>query len=137
VARSWQSTDATISSVRLTEESHVAADRAVQTELILSVTYTYEVDGRSYEGHRAALVDRSDLHDRDLRTLYGKLNFARMTGRTVPVVYDPHASALAYLDTNFDWSAVAVRSSLGVLALGWGLSLFAAMARRKGAASLL
>lgn len=137
VAGAWPTAEATISSVTLVEESRVRPDRRVETELVLSVVYAYEVDGQLYEGYRGALSDRAALHDRDLRTLYRKLNFARITGRIVPASYDPHEPALAYLDTGFDWKAAAAPFGLGLAAIGWGLSLIGAAARRKGAASLL
>lgn len=137
VAGTWPTAEATISSVSLAEEIRVRADRRVETELVLTVAYAYEVDGQLYEGYRGALSDRGALHDRDLRTLYRKLNFARITGRSVPVSYDPHQPALAYLDTGFDWKRAAAPFGLGLAAIGWGLSLIGAAARRKGAASLL
>lgn len=112
-ARNWPSAQAAIRSVSLSERSYMSAEGAAQ-ELALDVVYVYEVDGVVHEGRRASFADRAAPHDRRLRTLYSRLNFALVTGRAVEVAYDPRDPSVAVLDTGFEWRGVALDAGLGI-----------------------
>ncbi|MEO3387646.1 DUF3592 domain-containing protein [Mesorhizobium sp. CAU 1741] len=122
--RHWPTTDATVLSVSLHEERPFAATgNTVGAELVLGVSYQYSVGGATYDGVAASYSDRAAVDDRRLPTLYRRLDFARLTGRAVPVSYDPHAPASAYLARDFDWRPIAPRAGLAVIALVFGLAL--------------
>lgn len=129
-ARSWPVAEASIRSVSLSQRSYapVTGD-APATGLVLAVAYEYDVDGTVREGRRASFADRAGPHDRRLKTLYSRLNFALVTGRTVPVSYDPGDPGNAVLDTGFDWRQVAPAAGVGLAAFLLGLRL-ALSARR-------
>lgn len=128
-ARSWPEGQASIRSVSLSERSHVAGPRErLVTELVLTVAYEYEVGGVAREGRAASFADAGEPHDRRLRTLYSRLNFALVTGRSVPVFYDPDAPAGAVLDRSLDsrqmmidGGRAALVGLLGVMLLGSSL----------------
>jgi len=128
VARSWPEAQATIRSVSLSEHSHPAGDRPV-TKLVLAVAYDYEADGVAHEGRAASFADTGDPHDRRLRTLYSRLNFALVTGRSVPVFYDPHAPATAVLDRSLARRPAALDGGLAALGALCGLWLLVASLR--------
>lgn len=128
-ARHWPTTQARIVSVSLLEESHMDGGERPASQLVLSVIYEYEVAGTSYTGYRASLNDRSDVLDRRLRSIYGRLNFARVMQRTVPVAYDPHAPEQALLDREFDWNAAAWRGGIALGVAVFGVVLVVAAAR--------
>lgn len=114
-AQAWPLAQATIRSVSLSERSYMpAGGEGPARELVLDVAYTFEVDGIVHEGRRASFADRARPHDRRLRTLYSRLNFAFVTGRTVAVAYDPEEPANAVLDTGFGWRDVAIDGGLGL-----------------------
>lgn len=129
-ARSWPAAQASIRSVSLSERSHVTGpqDRLV-TELVLAVAYDYEVDGVPHEGRAASFADTGKPHDRRLRTLYSRLNFALVTGRSVPVFYDPHAPAAAVLDRSFDRRPMMVDGMCAALGGLLGFTLLASSLR--------
>lgn len=130
-ARHWPTTQARIVSISLTEESHAEGGGQPASQLVLSVIYEYEVAGALHTGYRASLNDHSDVLDRRLRGLYGRLNFARVTQRTVSVAYDPNAPEQAFLDRNFDWNAAGWHGgiALGVMIFGLGLTASASRTR--------
>ena len=121
-ARAWPVAQARVLSVSLAEE-RISGDRGVETELVLKASYEFEVDGERFVGSRIRLSDRARPHDRELMALFGRLNFARLTDRTVPVSYDPVDPAHALLDTGFSWKPAALRAGLGLVALSLGLVL--------------
>lgn len=113
-ARSWPVAQASIRSVSLSQD---------EDGLALAVSYRFEANGEIYEGFRASFEDRTALHDRRLKTLYSRLNFALLTGRTVPVFHDPQEPASAVIDAGFDWRKIALRAGVGLAALLLGLRL--------------
>ncbi len=128
-ARHWPTTQARILSVSLVEESHAEGGRQPASQLVLSVIYEYDVAGVRYTGYRASLDDRSDVLDRRLRGIYGRLNFARVMQRAVPVAYDPHAPEQALLDREFDWRAAGWRGGIALGVAVFGVVLAAAAGR--------
>ncbi|MCO5146655.1 MAG: DUF3592 domain-containing protein [Aquamicrobium sp.] len=132
-ARSWPEAQASIRSVSLFERSHVAGPQErLVTELVLTVAYDYEVDGVQHEGRAASFAETGKPHDRRLRTLYSRLNFALVTGRSVPVFYDPHAPAEAVLDRSFDRRPMMVDGGCAALGVLLGLTLLASSLRLGG-----
>lgn len=121
-ARSWPVAQASVLSVSLAEE-RTSGDRGVETELVLRASYEFEVDGERFAGDRIRLSDRAKPHDRELMALFGRLNFARLTDRTVLVSYDPADPARAMLDIGFSWKPAALRAGFGLAALSLGLVL--------------
>lgn len=107
-ARQWPSVGADILAVSLERRASPAAGGMVQA-LVLSGSYAYEVDGRRYEGDRVSLRDSSEMHNRHLQSLYARLNFARLTGRPLAVVYDPGQPERAFVDITVDWGRVIER----------------------------
>jgi hypothetical protein len=127
-ARNWPVADATVMSVSLDE---IPGEGSAVPTLQLSVLYTFDLGDERIEGTRAGLSDVGDLHDRRLKALYGRLQFARVTGRTLPVFYDPAEPALAYLDTDFAWKDSFLNAGLGLaLMVGGGAALATAMTPR-------
>jgi hypothetical protein len=104
---------------------------------VLFVAYEFQVAGEAFTGHRASLSDRAQPHDRELMTLYRRLNFARLTGRTVPAAYDPRDPAQALLDTGFAWKPALLQAGFGAVAIALGLALLTGGVVRRGRASLL
>lgn len=123
-SRDWPVAQATILSLSLSEETrtNVRGDDFAPA-LVLRVSYCFEVDGHMVEGTRATLNDTTATDDRRLRSLYGRLNFARLTGRSVPVAYDPADPSVALLDRNFDWSRPFWRAGIAGLAILFGAGL--------------
>lgn len=102
-ARAWPQVEGAVRSVSLSERSHLGARQdGPARELVLAVAYEYEVDGVPHEGLTASFSDTGAPHDRRLMALYTRLNFALVTGRPVPVFYDPAAPERAVLDTGFE-----------------------------------
>ncbi len=124
-ARDWPTVPAQILSVSL----HADAG-GIEAGLALDVVYSFEVDGAVIDGSRASYSDVAAPHDRRLRGLYRRLDFARITGRTVAVAYDPRDPGRAYLDRSFDWRAVAPRAGIGLTGLLFGLFLMTRPWRR-------
>lgn len=115
-ARSWPAAQASIRSVSLSERSRVAApDGALESELVLAVAYDYEVAGTAYQGRMASFADVGAPHDRRLKTLYSRLNFALVTGRPLSAFHDPQAPAMAVLDTGFDSGRMVRDGALAAL----------------------
>lgn len=88
--------------------------------LRVAVRYTYEFEGRTYEGDRLAAV-RPDLRDRaEAEALAARYR----TPDPVPVYVDPEAPARAVLHprTGIEgYVALATGAILGLLALGLGV----------------
>lgn len=125
-ARSWPVVEARILSVSLVEERYAdPRGNGFSSELVLSAAYEFEVAGNIHAGYAASLSDRADPHDRRLRMLYGKLLFAKVTGRTVPVFHDPEEPEYAYLDIDFAWRQALLRGGLGFGFVLAGLCLLA------------
>lgn len=122
-ARSWPVTQASIRTVSLLQD---------EGGLTLAVSYQFEANGETHEGHRASFEDRATLHDRRLKTLYSRLNFALLTGRTVPVLYDPQEPANAVFDVGFNWQRIVPRACVGFATLLLGLRLVLSRPRRAG-----
>lgn len=115
-ARAWPAAQATIRSVSLSERSYLAGpDGELASRLVLAVAYDYEVAGVAYEGRVASLDDTGEPHDRRLKTLYTRLNFALVTERPLPAFHDPRAPALAVLDAGFDRWRMARDGALSAL----------------------
>lgn len=132
-ARSWPEAQASIRSVSLSERSHVAGPRQrLVTELVLTVAYDYEAGGVPHEGRAASFADTGKPHDRRLRTLYSRLNFALVTGRSVPVFYDPHALGEAVLDRGFDRRPMMIDGGIAALGALLGVTLLASSLRLGG-----
>lgn len=129
-ARHWPTTEARIVSVSLVEERHAEGGEPA-SQLVLSVIYDYEVAGTHYTGYRASLDDRSDVLDRRLRTIYGRLNFARLMQRPVSVAYDPQAPEQSLLDRAFDWKSAGWRGGIALGVAIFGIALTAAAARAR------
>lgn len=123
--RDWPTVPAQIISVSLRADTG-----GIEAGLALDVVYRFEVDGAVIDGSRASYADVAPRHDRRLRGLYQRLDFARITGRTVAVAYDPKNPASAYLDRGFDWRAVAPRAGIGLAGLLFGLFLMVRPLRR-------
>lgn len=116
-ARDWPVAQATILDLKLSELHYAdARGTGFVSELALNVTYQFEVAGETVTGTRASFADRTSIDERKLRVLYGRLNFARLMGRTVTVAYHRDDPAIAYLHRGFDWNKAAWRGGLGVLA---------------------
>ena len=124
-ARSWPTAEATILSISLKQEPGQAA-----SELVLSVGYEYEVGDAVFAGSRASLADRSDIDDRRLKTLYRKLVFAKVTGKTMPASYDPVNPASAFLDLSFDWKSGLLFAGLGIALIVVGFAIISSPLRR-------
>ena len=99
-ARAWPVADAAIRSVSLSERGMAGTGQA--RELVLVVTYDYEVDGVPHYGHMASFRDVAAPHDRRLRTLYSRLHFALVTGRPMPVFHDPRSPGRAVFERGFE-----------------------------------
>jgi len=125
-ARNWPTAQAQVLAVSL--HRHASQERGgARQQLVLSSVYTYEIHGVRYEGGRVGLRDVGDPQDRDLQALYGRLNFARLTGRPISVAYDPAEPSRALIDASLDWWPVA-------RGLGLGLAIFVAAGLSIGAA---
>ena len=124
-ARSWPVAAATIRSVSLSE-------RGMEGELVLAVAYDYELDGVLHHGHMASFRDIAAPHDRRLPRPYGRLNFALVTGRAVPVFHDPRSPGRAVLDRGFEPGVMAGDGLLAALGGMVGLWLVLAPLRRRG-----
>lgn len=134
-ARDWPAAQASIRSVSLSERSRLAQpDRAPLSELVLAVAYDYEVDGVAHQGRMASFDDVGALHDRRLKTLYSRLNFALVTGRPLPAFHDPQMPSRAVLDTGFDHGRMVRDGALAALGGLVGLWLVLAPLRRRRSA---
>lgn len=127
-ARDWPIVQAQVLAVSLDRRTSQDGGGARQY-LALAAVYAYEVDGTRYEGSRGGLRDTGDLHDRHLQALYGRLNFARLTGRAVAIAYDPAAPERAFVDASLDWWPVAARLALALFLLAAASSSAAAAVR--------
>lgn len=133
VARSWPEARASIRSVSLSERSSIAGPRQrLVTELVLTVAYDYEAGGVPHEGRAASFADTGEPHDRRLRRLYSRLNFALVTGRSVPVFYNPHVPAEAVLDRSFDRRPMMVDGGIAALGALLGVTLLGSSLRLGG-----
>lgn len=134
-ARDWPVAQAKILDVRLGEQAVAQAGGGdAAWRLVLSARYVYEVDGASYVGTSVSLADVGDRDDRRLKSLYSRLHFARVTGRTVAARYDPAAPETALLDNGFPWRQTLAQVGLGVLGLLAGTAMVVGVARRRRAA---
>lgn len=130
-ARHWPAASGSIRAVSLSERSSMPAEGGEPArELVLDVVYAFEADGVVHEGRRASFADRAGPHDRRLRTLYSRLNFALVTGRPVEVAYDPRHPGGAVLDRGFVWQGAALDGGVALFAGLLGLWLAAAPLRR-------
>lgn len=131
-ARSWPQAQATIRSVSLSERIDAAgAAERPGTELVLAVIYDYEVEGVAHEGRAASFDDTAAAHDRRLKTLYSRLNFALVTGRPVAVFYDPAMPGRAVVDISVEGRRVAAGGGLAALGAALGLWLLLSPLRRR------
>lgn len=128
-ARSWPVAEARILSVAI-DEIRVPGPDGVSSELALSVRYEFQANGAVVTAERASLADGSGPEDRRLVSLFRRIEFARLTGRTVPAVYDPADPARAYLDARFPWRDALPRLALGSALLLFGWQLLARALRR-------
>lgn len=135
--RNWPTTEARILAVSLHEERHPGAHAESISEMVLGVAYKYEVDGSVFEGTRASFSDQADPFDRRLRSLYRKLDFARIMERTVPVSYDPSDPSSAYLDREFDWNTALMHAGIASSGVIAGFCLLAGTMRRRDEPSSL
>jgi hypothetical protein len=113
-ARDWVAADATVATVGLEELSGAGG----KSELTLQVGYSYGIDGAIHEGRRVSLFDSGAIDDRRLKVLYARLNFARVTGRTVTVFVDPADPATALVDRDIPWRQTLAGAGLALTLLG-------------------
>jgi hypothetical protein len=118
-ARFWPVAEARILSAAL-DEVRIPTPQGLTSELALVVKYEFETDGRTVLADGASLDDRSGAEDRRLLSLYRRVEFARLTGRTMPVAYDPAAPSRAFLDTRLPLMDVLPGLGLGALLLVLG-----------------
>lgn len=130
--RSWPVAQAKVLSVSIAEQRAPGPNGGIVSELVLTASYEFDVAGETRFGNRAGLSDRAAPHDRDLKTLYRKLDFARITGRSVPVRYDPGDPGHAYLDTSFAWREAVLLAVLGLTLLVLSFTSFAMACRGRG-----
>ncbi len=128
-ARSWPVAEARILSVSI-DEIRIPGPGGVSSELALSASYEFEADGAVVTADRASLADRSGPEDRRLLSVFRRIEFARLTGRTLPAVYDPADPARAFLDPRFPWRDALPRLALAGLFLLVGGQLLARALRR-------
>ena len=128
-ARSWPVAEARILSVAI-DEIRIPVPGGVSSELALAVRYEFDADGTLVTAERASLADSSGPEDRRLLSLFRRIEFARLTGRTMPASYDPADPSRAYLDTRFPWRDALPRLALGALFLLFGAQLLARALRR-------
>lgn len=128
-ARSWPVAEARILSVAI-DEIRIPGPGGVASELALSVAYEFEAGAAVVSAAGASLADRSGPEDRRLLSLFRRIEFARLTGRTMPAAYDPADPSRAYLDTRFPWRDALPRLGLGALFLLFGAQLLARALRR-------
>lgn len=128
-ARQWPAAQARILSVSLSRELEYRGER-LEPRLRLAVAYEFEAEGRSFRAHSASIEDVAAPHDRRLQLLFRQIDFARITGRTMPASYDPMDPEHAFLDVSMPWGPV-VRNGLSAFALAVaGAAAMAAAARR-------
>lgn len=127
-ARNWPIAEATVMSASLDE---ITGEGSAAPMLQLSVLYTFDRRDEHVESTRAGLSDVGPLHDRRPKALYGRLQFARVTGRTLPVFYHPTEPSLAYLDTDFAWKDNLLNAGLRLAFMAGGaVALATAMTLR-------
>jgi hypothetical protein len=120
-AKSWPVAEAHVVSAAL-DEIAVPTPDGVGIERSLSVAYEFKVDGQAFAGSSASLNDRGSADDRRLLALFRKAEFARITGRTLPVAYDPHRPSRAYLQAAVPWGRLLpglARGAAAFLMAGW------------------
>jgi hypothetical protein len=128
-ASRWPAAPAHIVSVSLSRELEYRGER-LEPRLRLAVAYEFEAEGRSIRAHSASIEDVAAPHDRRLQLLFRQIDFARITGRTMPASYDPTDPEHALLDVSMPWGPV-VRHGLSALALAMaGAAAMTAAARR-------
>ncbi len=135
-ARAWPSVPASIRSVSLAARSRVSGqDAGPASELVLAVTYEYEVAGVVHQGRMASFADLGERHDRRLKTLYSRLNFALVMGRPLSAFHNPDRPEQAVLDRSFDRGRMAGEGLLSALGAAFGLWLVLSPLRRRRVAA--
>jgi hypothetical protein len=128
-ARSWPVAPAHIVSVSLSRELEYRGER-LEPRLRLAVAYEFEAEGRSFRAHSASIEDVAAPHERRLQLLFRRIDFARITGRTMPASYDPIDPESAFLDASMPWGPVFRHGLSGLaLALAGAAALVAASRR--------
>ena len=116
-ARFWPAAEARILSASIGEARKPGEKNSALT---LSVEYEFETAGGTFVGTSASLADNSDMEERRLLLLFRRIEFARVTGRSMPVVYDPADPSRAFLDTSIPWRDTLPRLALGMVFLFFG-----------------
>lgn len=123
-AQAWPVAQASVETAAI-HEIAVPTANGVQIGLSLSLAYTFEVDGRTVHATTASLNDQGAAYDRRLVALYRRAAFSRITGRTLPVAYDPDEPSRAYLQVSVPWGRLLPGLGLGLAAFlmaGWFFS---------------
>lgn len=100
----------------ISTEAQVVAKEKNKTTYAPSVTYRYEVAGKSYESSRVTLVPRNTKNRSSVEAMLAPYR----VGDTAPVFHDPKDPANAILDTTLAGTEWAYAIG-GVLLLGVGL----------------
>lgn len=93
----WTEATATIQSSNVKEKMEFSRKTGPRTDRELIVSYTFEVDGKTYRGNRWGLEKlRGAAHAEEVAVKYA-------TGNTVPVYYNPLNPEESMLDRTKDW----------------------------------
>ena len=121
----WPQTQGTVVSVMVRTDSHHAGSPAITEEqrerrrrYFPSISYRWEVDGKTYHGSRYRLGTTAEKHKQREQAQAAAANYR--IGASIPVFYDPENPAEAVLDKRAS-GAVWVPLPLGLLVtlMGW------------------
>lgn len=125
-SRNWPSTQGTISSSYISEQTRRDSNRRTSITYFPRVLYQYKVDGRHYTSHRIEFGGESGGMKRMAKKVVDKYP----AGKKVTVHYNPQDPQYAILEAGFTWSSLIVFLA-GIAFLGVGVLGFKAYRRER------
>ena len=118
-SRNWPSTQGTISSSYIREQTRRDSKRHTSITYFPRVLYQYKVDGRHYTSHRIEFGGESG----GMKRMAKKVVDRYPSGKKVTVYYNPQDPKYGVLEAGFTWSSLIVFLA-GIVFFGVGVLFF-------------
>lgn len=126
-ARDWATTNGTLISCSV--EEHTDSDNATTYNVVAS--YSYEVEGRTFQGNRPTFQKGADSFEDDHRELEQRLQNAQSQLGHITVYYNPEFPYESVLDRSIRWKYLMMQLLFSLIFLAFGIGIMSVSAVMK------